>query len=63
MIRVQYVEKGREHDFKRIDKEREIVARSYFTSGNLYYFRLDEFNYAVIAKEDIRNAKEWWIDE
>lgn len=51
MLQVRYIEKGQEHDFRRIDKEMCILAISYFTSGNLYYFRLNEFNYFCIAKE------------
>lgn len=53
MFRVKYIEKGPEHDFKRIDHDRYIIASSYFKSGSLYYFRVDEFNYTVIADEDI----------
>ena len=53
MFEVKYYERGPVYDFKRIDYERYIVVRSWFKSGNLYYFRIDEFNLAVIAEEDI----------
>lgn len=58
MFEVKYIEKGPVHDFKRIDKERYIIAISWFKSGSLYYFRLDEFNLAVIAEEDILHIAE-----
>lgn len=58
MFKVNYIEKGREIDFRRIDREKQIIANSYFTSGGLYYFRRDEFNYAVIAKEDVLQIEE-----
>lgn len=53
MWEVKYIEKGKEHDFKRIDHERFIIALSYFKIGGLYYFRINEFNYVTIADEDI----------
>lgn len=53
MYRVHYLEKGPIFDFKRIDHERYIHAIDYFVSGGLYYFRLNEFSYKTIAKEDI----------
>lgn len=53
MWEIKYIEKGRVHDFKRLDYERCIIARSYFKTGSLYYVRTDEFNYVVIADEDI----------
>ena len=58
MWEVKYLEKGQEHDFKRIDYERDIIVRSYFKSGSLYYFRIDEYNYVVIADEDIIHIAE-----
>ena len=53
MFEVKYVEKGQEHDFKRIDHEMHIIARDYFKVGGLYYFRINEFSYVTIADEDI----------
>ena len=59
MLEVKYIEKGPVFDFKRIDYERHIVARNYFRSGGLYYFRIDEFNYVTIAEEDIIQIVEY----
>lgn len=53
MFEVKYIEKGQEHDFKRVDHEMYLIAREYFKNGNLIYFRINEFNYVVIADEDI----------
>lgn len=53
MWEVKYIQKGIEHDFRRVDCEMYIRARDYFKIGGLYYFRIDEFNYKVIADEDI----------
>ena len=53
VFEVKYTEKGRENDFKRIDRERYIIVRDWFKSGSLYYFRVNEFNFAVVAEEDI----------
>ena len=53
MFEVKYIEKGPEHDFKRIDHEMYLIARSYFKVGGLYYFRINEFSIVTIADEDI----------
>ena len=53
MFEVKYIEKGQEHDYKRIDHVVYIISRDYFKSGGLYYFRINEFRYVVIAEEDI----------
>lgn len=58
MWEVKYIEKGQEHDFKRIDHEMYLIARSYFRDGGLYYFRINEFNYVTIADEDILHIVE-----
>lgn len=54
-MKVTYVEKGTEHDFKRIDTIKTFFARSYFQASgtSLLYFRIDEFNIKTIAKEDV----------
>lgn len=59
MWKVKYIEKGAEHDFKRVDHEVYIIARSYFKAGSLYYFRINEFNYAIVADEDILHIVEF----
>lgn len=53
MVEVKYIETLWEHDYKRCIHDAYLKARSYFKSGNLYYFRISEFRYIVIAKEDI----------
>lgn len=58
MFEVKYIEKGIEHDFRRIDHEMYLIARSYFRNGGLYYFRINEFNYVTIAEEDILHIVE-----
>lgn len=57
-MKVTYLEKGAEHDFKRIDHVKSFRARSYFRNGGLIYFRVDEFNLKVIAEEDIIKIEE-----
>lgn len=54
-MKIRYIEKGKEHDFRRIDRENEFFAIDYFNpqGTSLLYFRIDEFNMKVIAKEDI----------
>ena len=58
MLEVKYIERGQEHDFKRIDHKMYLIARSYFRNGGLYYFRINEFNYVTIAEEDILHIVE-----
>lgn len=58
VFEVKYTEKGQEHDFRRIDYERYIIVRDWFKSGGLYYFRINEFNYVVVAEEDILHIVE-----
>ena len=58
MFEVKYIEKGQVFDFKRIDHEMYLIARSYFKSDGLYYFRINEFNYVTIADEDIIHIAE-----
>ena len=58
MLEVKYIEKGIEYDFKRVDHEMYLVARSYFRTGGLYYFRISEFSYVTIAEEDILHIVE-----
>lgn len=59
MYRVHYLVKGVEFDFKRVDHKMYIDARDYFIDGGLYYFRLNEFNYLTLAKEDIISIERW----
>lgn len=58
MWEVKYIEKGQVFDFKRVDHELYLIARSYFKTGGLYYFRINEFEYVTIAEEDIIHIAE-----
>lgn len=54
-MKIRYIEKGKENNFKRIDRENEFYAIDYFNPQNtsLLYFRINQFEMKVIAKEDI----------
>lgn len=54
-MKVTYIEKGIEHDFKRIDREKTFYAISCFNPENtsIIYFKTDAFNIKAIAKENI----------
>ena len=61
MVKVIYREKQFINKYKCIDNLKELYARNYFAggiSGELYYFRLNEFNYKTLAKEDIISIEE-----
>ena len=61
MVKIIYRERQFIDKYKCIDNLKELYARSYFTggiSGELYYFRLNEFNYKTLAKEDIISIEE-----
>ena len=61
MVKVIYRDRIFLDRFKCIDNLKEFRAWSYFTggiSGNLYYFKLDRFNYKTLAKEDIISIEE-----
>ena len=56
MLKVTYRERHFINKYRCIDYTRELFAHSYFTggiSGELYYFRLDEFNYKTLGKDEI----------
>ena len=53
MFKITYIEKGMPIDFKRIDTEKQIICHSTFIQGGLTYAKINEFNYSVIATEDI----------
>ena len=61
MLKIIYRERQFINKYKCIDNLKELYARSYFTSGilgDLYYFRLNRFNYKTLAKEDIISIEE-----
>lgn len=61
MLKVIYRDRIFIDRFRCIDNLKELYVRSYFTSGisgNLYYFKLNEFNYKTLSKEDIISIEE-----
>lgn len=61
MLKVIYRDRVFIDTYKCIDNLKELHAHSYFTSGisgDLYYFKLNEFNYKTLAKEDIISIEE-----
>ena len=61
MLKVIYRDRIFLDRFRCIDNLKELYAHSYFTggiSGDLYYFRLSEFNYKTLSKEDIISIEE-----
>lgn len=58
MVKVKYIERRFIDKYKCVDYEKELQAQSYWKSGNLYYFRLNEFNYKSLGDDEIINLKE-----
>ena len=61
MLKVIYRDRVFIDKYKCIDYPKELYAHSYFTSGisgDLYYFRLNEFNYKTLSGEDIISIEE-----
>lgn len=61
MLKIIYRERNFIDTYKCIDNLKELYARSYFTggiSGDLYYFKVDRFNYKTLAGEDIISIEE-----
>lgn len=54
-MKITYIEKGNEFDFKRIDRESTFYAVSYWkaTGTSLIYFKLDEYNIKAIPENDV----------
>lgn len=59
-MKVTYAEKGREFDYKRIDRICTFTALSSFRPDNcgLIYFRIDRYNMKVVPAEDIISIEE-----
>ena len=55
---ITYLEKGTEHDFKRIDTERKVKLYRTWKNGGLLYGYKDRFNVACIPLEDIISIEE-----
>ena len=58
MVKVIYRERVFIDRFRCIDYKKEFKAWNYWKSGGLYYFKVDRFNYKVLAIEDTINIKE-----
>ena len=58
MVKVTYRERHFIDRFRCIDYKRELKAWNYWKSGGLYYFKVDRFNYKVIAVEDTISIEE-----
>ena len=61
MVKVIYRDRVFIDTYKCIDFPKEFRAWSYFTSGisgDLYYFRLNEFNYKTLSGDDIISIEE-----
>ena len=61
MLKVTYKERHFISKYKCIDYTKELFAHSYFTggiSGELYYFRLNEFNCKTLSKDEIISIEE-----
>ena len=58
MLKITYRERVFIDTYKCIEFKKEFKAWSYWQSGDLYYFKVDRFNYKVIAVEDTINIEE-----
>ena len=61
MLKVIYRERVFIDTYKCIDNLKELYAHSYFTGGissDLYYFKVDRFNYKTLGKGDIISIEE-----
>ena len=58
MLKVTYRERIFLDRFRCIDYKKELKALNYWQSGDLYYFKLDRFNYKVLGIEDTISIEE-----
>ena len=58
MVKVTYRERVFIDRFRCIDYKKELKGWSYWQSGDLYYFKVDRFNYKVIGIEDTTSIEE-----
>ena len=58
MVKVTYRERVFIDRFRCIDYKKEFKAWNYWKSGGLYYFKVDRFNYKVLAIEDTISIEE-----
>ena len=58
MLKVIYRDRVFIDAYKCIEFKKEFKAWDYWQDGGLYYFKVDRFNYKVLAIEDTINIKE-----
>ena len=58
MLKVIYRERHFLDKYRCIDYTGELFAHSYWQDGDLYYFKVDRFNYKVLGVEDTINIEE-----
>ena len=58
MLKVTYRERVFIDKYKCLEFKKDFRAWSHWKSGNLYYFKVDRFNYKVLAIEDTISIKE-----
>ena len=58
MLKVIYRERVFIDKYKCIDYKKELKALSYWQSGDLYYFKIDRFNYKVLGIKETISIEE-----
>ena len=58
MVKATYRERHFLDKYRCIDYTRELFAHSYWQDGDLYYFKVDRFNYKVLGIEDTISIEE-----
>ena len=58
MLKVIYRERVFIDKYKCLEFKKELKAWSYWQAGGLYYFKVDRFNYKVLAVEDTISIEE-----
>ena len=61
MLKVIYRDRVFIDTYKCIEFKKELKAWSYWQSGDLYYFKIDRFNYKVLGVEDTISIEELQI--
>lgn len=57
-MQITYIEKGAQHDYKRVDTVRTVYLERPWKTGGLLYGYKDRFNVMCIAMEDIVEMSE-----
>ena len=58
MLKITYKERHFISKYRCIDYTKELFAYSYFVAEDLYYFKVDRFNYKVLGIEDTISIEE-----